>query len=293
MWKSRTGKAMAAVLLPVALFSWRPSADGNVRTPVADGTVTYRNGRALVDASHTEDGYVMIRYSQKPGRVKIQITKSSTYTYDLHVSDAYEVFPLTEGDGTYSIRLFEHVSGNQYAQVFSQRIQVSLRDEFAPFLMPNQYVNFLEGSAVVKKAAELVAAAPDEISAVGKIYHFVVRNLSYDTVRAATVQSGYLPDIDQVLEQKKGICFDYAALMTAMLRSQNIPARLVIGYSGELYHAWVSVYTERAGWIDDMIYFDGHSWSLMDPAFASSGGQSDQVKQYIADEANYQAKYTY
>lgn len=203
MWKSRTGKAMAAILLPVVLFSWRPSADGNVRTPVADGTVTYGNGRALVDASHTEDGYVMIRYSQKPGRVKIQITKLSTYTYDLHVSDAYEVFLLTEGDGTYSIRLFERVSGNQYAQVFSQRIQVSLRDEFAPFLMPNQYVNFSEGSAVVKKAAELVAAAPDEISAVGKIYHFVVRNLSYDTVRAATVQSGYLPDIDQVLEQKK------------------------------------------------------------------------------------------
>ena len=49
---------------------------------------------------------------------------------------------------------------------------------------------------------------------------------------------------------EKGICFDYAALMTAMLRSQGIPTKLEIGYSGEVYHAWISTYIDEIGWVD-------------------------------------------
>ena len=41
-----------------------------------------------------------------------------------------------------------------------------------------------------------------------------------------------LPSVDETLKTKKGICFDYAALMTAMLRSQGIPTKLEIGYQG-------------------------------------------------------------
>ena len=96
-----------------------------------------------------------------------------------------------------------------------------------------------------------------------------------------------------VLAQKKGICFDYAALMTAMLRSQDIPTKLVVGYTGNLYHAWINVYLEGQGWVDNVIYFDGNSWKLMDPTFASSGGQSQEIMQYIGTGSNYKAKYSY
>lgn len=53
--------------------------------------------------------------------------------------------------------------------------------------------------------------------------------------------------------------------MTAMLRSQDIPTKLVVGYTGNLYHAWINVYLEGQGWVDNIIYFDGTSWKLMDP----------------------------
>ena len=88
------------------------------------------------------------------------------------------------------------------------------------------------------------------------------------------MQSGYLPDIDETLETGKGICFDYAALMTAMLRTQRIPTRLVVGYAGTLYHAWISVYIEGTGWIDNIIYFDGTQWVRMDPTFAAAGEEA-------------------
>ena len=89
------------------------------------------------------------------------------------------------------------------------------------------------------------------------VYEYVIKNIAYDTAKASSVQSGYLPDVDAVLASKKGICFDYAALMTAMLRSQDVPTKLVIGYTGSLYHAWVNVYIDNVGWVDNIIYFDG------------------------------------
>ena len=282
-----------AVIEDEAVPLYQKPAGSDVRTPVASGSVTYGNGRATIDASNTSNGYVMIKYTGGQSRIKIQIAKSTTYTYDLNARNTYEVFPFTEGNGTYSIKIFENVSGNQYAQVMSQNISVSLADDFAPFLTPNQYVNFSNGSAAVNKGAELAASAADEIGVVTNVYNYVINNITYDTAKAASVQSGYLPNVDQVLAQKTGICFDYAALMTAMLRSQDIPTKLVIGYSGGLYHAWVNVYIDNIGWVDNFIYFDGHNWSLMDPTFASSGGQSESIKQYIGNGSNYQAKYTY
>ena len=56
------------------------------------------------------------------------------------------------------------------------------------------------------------------------------------------MQSGYLPDLDQVLEKKMGICFDYASLTAALLRVQGIAVKLVIGYADNTYHAWNEVY---------------------------------------------------
>lgn len=267
---------------------------GYVRTPQASNAVIYSNSRVTIDASNTDQGYVMVKYNGGAGKIKVQLIKNDlVYTYDLNARDAYEVFPFSEGDGVYTLKVYEHVSGNQYAQAFSQTLSVTMPDPFAPFLTPNQYVNFRDGSAAVQAGTDAAAGAQDQISIVTNIYNYVISNISYDLEKAATVQSGYLPDVDQVLALKKGICFDYAALMTTMLRSQDIPTKLVIGYTGGLYHAWINVYLESVGWVDSCIYFDGHSWSLMDPTFASSGGNSENIRQYIGNNANYQAKYSY
>ena len=120
-----------------------------------------------------------------------------------------------------------------------------------------------------------------------------MKTLSYDEYRAATVQSGYIPVLDSVLAEQKGICFDYAALMTAMLRSQGIPCKLVIGYAGSAYHAWVNVYIQGQGWISQAIYFDGNDWKLMDPTFASTSNNSYGVIQSINEGSMYRQVYAY
>lgn len=273
-----------------------PVPASDLLLPVASGTKTKKNNKAVIDYSNVGDGYVMVQFTaETTKRLKARVTGPSgdPYTYNINQGE-WTTFPLSDGNGEYKVTVFEHTGvDSKYATVLSATFQVNLKDEFAPFLRPNQYVNYVGAVNSIAKAGELVKDIEEPLDQVAVIYQFVVDHLTYDKDKAATVQSGYLPVLDEVLEAKKGICFDYAALMTGMLRSQGVPCKLVVGYAGTAYHAWVSVWTEETGWVEGAIYFDGQTWHRMDPTFASSGKGSEAIMKYIGDGTNYTTKYLY
>ena len=272
--------------------------DGAVPYPTASGKAVKKNASVVLDYSNAEDGYVMVKWTgDRDVKVAVQVTGPNNpekYTYYLRTDGNYDVLPLSDGNGKYKFVVCKNVSGTKYASVLSASITVKLGDALAPFLRPNQYVSYTGESEAVKQGAELVKDAKDELGKVRAVYNWVVTNLSYDYDKAATVKSGYLPDVDKVMAEKKGICFDYSALMATMLRSQGVPVKLVVGYTstGE-YHAWINVWSEASGWMDAVIYFDGESWKLMDPTFASTGKQSKFIMDYIGNAANYKERFVY
>ena len=265
-----------------------------VLTPSADGVTVYQNDFASSDASNTSQGYVMVKYNGANEKVKLQITcpDQSCYTYLISDRGAYDTFPLTAGNGSYALQVLENVAGDTYTVSLAQSINVSIEDEFLPFLYPNQYVNFHTDSKAVSKGSDLAKDTYSDLDVVQNIYNYVIKNISYDTEKAQNVSYGYVPDVDDTLSSKKGICFDYAALMTSMLRSQNIPTKLEVGYSGDAYHAWISTYIDDKGWVDDIIQFDGDTWQIMDPTLAATN-DSAAVKKYVGDGSHYVVKYTY
>lgn len=265
-----------------------------VLTPSADGVTVYQNDFASIDASNTSQGYVMVKYNGANEKVKLQITcpDQSCYTYLISDRGAYDTFPLTAGNGSYTLQVLENVAGDTYTVSLTQSINVSIEDEFLPFLYPNQYVNFHADSQAVSKGSDLAKDTYSDLDVVQNIYNYVIKNISYDTEKAQNVSYGYVPDVDDTLSSKKGICFDYAALMTGMLRSQNIPTKLEVGYSGDAYHAWISTYIDDKGWVDDIIQFDGDTWQIMDPTLAATN-DSAAVKKYVGDGSHYVVKYTY
>ena len=264
----------------------------NSITAVASGEKVKSNEFASIDYSNTKDGYVMVCYTATTSqKLKAQVKgPETTYTYSL-TPGVWSAFPLSDENGDYQISVFENVVDSKYAVVLSATVSVSMEDEFAPFLRSNQYVNFDNAPRTVAKAAALTAGVSDPLKKVEIIYDFVVGGMTYDEALAQSVKSGYTPDLDSVLNKMTGICFDYAALMTGMLRSQGVPAKLVIGYAGDAYHAWIHVWSETDGWVDGVIWFDGTSWKRMDPTFAATGG-SDMLE-YIGSGSNYTAKYFY
>ena len=271
-----------------------PAAISTDLTPVASGTLTAQNAKAVIDYSNTQDGYVMVQYTASTTkRLKVQVKgPATTYTYNL-TAGKWETFPLSDGNGGYQIVVYENITGTKYATALSASCTVTLKDEFAPFLRPIQYVDYGSAPNTVAKAAELTSGLTEPLDKVKVVYDYIVENITYDKQLASSVQSGYLPVLDTVLAKKTGICFDYAALMAGMLRSQEVPCKLVVGYAGTAYHAWISVWSEKTGWIDGVIYFNGTSWQRMDPTFASTGKQSASVMQYIGDGKNYTVKYLY
>lgn len=69
--------------------------------------------------------------------------------------------------------------------------------------------------------------------------------------------------VEQVLQQKSGVCQDFAHLQIAALRSVGLPARYISGYimthppegeqkleGSDASHAWLSVWAPETGWVD-------------------------------------------
>lgn len=280
--------------VPASVGSVKGSRDNTpkVLTPIASGETTFKCDVATLDASNIKEGYVIVTYTGSSKKVKLQITGSNNITYTYNLTNGPEVFPLSAGSGNYTVAVYENTSGNQYATAMSESISVTITNLFGPFLYPNQYVNFNASSNTVKRGTDLAKGANSDLDVVSNIYNFVIRNITYDYDKAETVQSGYIPDVDVTLSSKKGICLDYAALMSAMLRSQRIPTRLEVGYAGDAYHAWISTYIKDVGWVNGIIQFDGKSWALMDPTFAANSSEK-ALKNFIGNGSNYTTKYIY
>lgn len=270
---------------------------------VAYGADIYKSTKSEIDASNASDGYIKIKYlNETTKKLKVIIDKDSTqYTYDLNKKGVYDTYPLQMGDGNYTVKVFENISDNKYATIQTINISVKLKNQNAPYLISSQMVNFTDTSETVKKAKELIEGKTTDIEKVDVIYDYVISNIVYDNEKAKNVQSGYLPVIDEILKSNRGICFDYAAVMAAMLRSESIPAKLVTGYSSNLsaFHAWNEVYTEETGWITlNEMYFDGEQWKLMDSTIASSAKQSNSPRvieqtNKLIDSKYYTKKFEY
>lgn len=259
--------------------------------PEASGITVHSCEVASIDVSNSTEGYLMANYTGTVEKVKLQITGPDkvTYTYDLH-GNGYETFPLTAGDGTYTVGVYENISDTNYSVAFSADINVSITNSFGPYLYPNQYVNFNENSLPIAKAVDLAYPANSDLEVVEQVYNYIIENFTYDYDKAASVVSGYLPAVDEVYNANSGICFDYAAVMATMLRSQGIPTRLEVGYMGEQYHAWISIYIEDIGWINGVIEFNGTAWNLLDPTNASV---SKEPRNFLSENSKYTTKYVY
>ena len=247
---------------------------------LSDGSV------ALVDYSQSNLGYLGIQLINDPGvKVKLLLEKDGKkYTFDIDSTKMVAV-PLSMGNGTYSLKVAQNIEGTSYAVIAAMDIPVSIDDDLLPYLYPNQVVDYHKKSKVVDISMEIVNGDTNDLERIYHIFRYVLENLDYDDEKAEAVKNTYvLPNLDETISCKKGICFDYAALMAALCRVQHIPCRVIVGATDIEYHAWCEIYLENEGWINPKLYFDASTWSLVDPTFA------DSSKDY---EGRYEEDYHY
>jgi len=202
-----------------------------------------KNGNLTIDYSYMSDGYVMVKSAKSKKKLKVRVSMgdNTTLTYDLNTEGEYEVFPLQYGSGKYTFKLYKNVSGKKYAEDGKVTLSVDMEDENRAFLYPNQYINYDENTSAVLEAEKLCGEMTDEQEIFDTVCEYMRTHFTYDFVKSVTVKSGTLPDIEGTWTKHMGICQDLSAVMVCMLRSQGIPARMMIGTLNQnLYHAWVT-----------------------------------------------------
>ena len=181
------------------------------------------NGCLSVDDSDMQNGRITVsnlRKSRKKKKIKVERLDQSVH-YD--IDNAPIVIPLQFGHGAYTVRLV--------------------------YLLPNVYVDYTDQSACVKKAAELCNGLWADTDKFNAIRGYINTHFKYNFLRAILATSkNSMPRIDETFARGCGICHDFAALAAAMLRSQGVPTKLVIGLADNNPHAWVKVYI-RNGWL--------------------------------------------
>ncbi|MNV73056.1 Transglutaminase-like superfamily protein [compost metagenome] len=132
----------------------------------------------------------------------------------------------------------------------------------------------------IKKATELTENAIGDKEKVEIIYKYIINNIIYDWNKNVGVD--YLPIIDKTIESKQGICYDFASLFASMLRSLNIPTKLVTGNSTYVtkYHAWNEVYLDN-------------KWVIIDTTVDNGLKKSNKKFNMIKKSSDYVKKYEY
>lgn len=262
-----------------------------VRLSQANITSDDASDWGVIDTSTASQGYVSVAvYSSE--RIKFQVLcNEMAYNYDVPGDGTVVTVPINMGDGWYMFRIMQNTSGDNYVEINAEGTDVYLENEFAPYLRPNQICNYTPDSQCVKKANELIGDAKNEGDVLQEISNYIIANVKYDYPKAENAPNvtGYIPDPDDTFTTNMGICFDYAVLGAAMLRSQGIPTRVMTGYVSpdNVYHSWIQVYI-NGSWHNVQFNVDSNTWTRMDLTFAAGGGSG-----FVGDGKSYTDRYTY
>ena len=268
------------------------SPPATVVSPTFDDAAAVNGPSCAIDASHVKQGYVAAK-GTSPTKLKLQVVSGErSYNYDIPADGSPVFCPINMGDGPYNFRIMQNTSGSNYVEIASTSENVTLESEFAPFLIPNVYCNYSDTSECVSMARQLTADAKTEGDALKAICTYVEDNIAYDNTKASALSTstGYIPNPDATLAARSGICFDYASLGCAMLRSVGIPCRIITGYvsPNDIYHAWIMVYIDGT-WSTGEFQIEDNEWSRVDLTFAASSNNEGLV----GDGKTYTDRYVY
>jgi hypothetical protein len=113
-----------------------------------------------------------------------------------------------------------------------------------------------------------------------KIGRYVHDYITYDISYFSKLLS-----VSEILQEKKGVCAEYATLFNALARTAGIPSSIVYGYAYGDYNKF-----ESHAW--NMIYHDNH-WFYVDPTWNLLAGSVSSSHIYVQDNRGDDLKIEY
>lgn len=231
-----------------------------------------------IDTSNADNGTIKAHaISDKKSKLVVRNGRND-YVYLLPSDGSEMVVPLNLGDGTYEIEVCEHQHDTKYE--VQKKVKINVSDlGLKPYLSSNRLCDFTPESGLVQHADYLCQNLTTDSDKLNAIVSWVVENIDYDTDKANELsgEHDYYPSARETYNAKSGICYDYASLTAAMLRSQNIPTKIMTGTHTPtgVYHSW------------NEVLIDGE-WIAIDTTIAAHNGSNP-----VVDKSLYEIRYTY
>lgn len=134
-------------------------------------------------------------------------------------------------------------------------------DEYQIYLQPSEKINS-DDPDIKRLSNELILGESDAYVVAYKLAKYVSDEMTYDLSYLGKIEPA-----SKVVQDKTGVCVEYANLFMALARSVGIPARYVSGYAyGNVYgekfnaHAWTEIWLPDVGWIPVDPTFGEFGW---------------------------------
>lgn len=178
---------------------------------------------------------------------------------------------------------------------FNQVQPLKNKENFSAYLNPEPYIE--PNNALIKETAQqLVGNESNPYIKAKTLYKFVATKMKYnlDSPIKNTGSVNAMEDImkAEINQQQGGVCYDYATLYVALLRSQGIPARVISGFKISSFdledlesYDQINIIYNLHSWVE--FYLEPYGWVFADPTVDSISDDSDIFQNFIGTNNLY------
>jgi len=222
-----------------------------------------RHGIEVEEPPHTASGILYLRgnTSGKTGIMVERVAGGERGQAEVLTMEAgtfnRRVF-LTEGIGEYRIRLLVWEEGFRF--LVAHTLPVTNQKEINRFLVPGRGIESNHPD-IIRMAERITRGLTTDEARIRAVYDWVRKNVSYSDAKATSLKNfyfGFPTGALYALQNRAGVCEEFATLSAALLRAVGIQAKVVTGMANGGLHAW-----NRA--------FNGSRWIEFDATFAATG----------------------
>ena len=188
--------------------------------------------------------------------------RTQLYAYTDHLGNAVYHFNLLrdhdelriEAQAMVEMRAFAPLPERLDSLEWGRYNNCNLRDDHFDMLGPSNLARLSPELIGFMKSAGLEKPEGDPLTAMKKLNQTIFQSFQYQP-GVTEVDS----PLEHALREGRGVCQDFAHIMTAIARAWGVPARYVSGYmfhrgsedrsEADATHAWVEVYLPSLGWV--------------------------------------------
>jgi len=235
--------------------------------------------------SEKAEGSVHLIGSTIKGKIKILVTKGKEqvwYEVKLDKGNFDEEIWLNAGKGKYTVAIMVNETERKYS--YGPKFTVDNTQEVDKYSVPGKDIES-DDEKIIKLAEEIVSGLDKDLEKAQAINNWVAKNINYDYEKYIKHQNNNYDNQYGALitlKSKKGVCYDYAALVAALGRAAGLQTKMIKGqgitegYEG--YHAWNEIYISEE-----------NRWLKCDATFSSTSGQ-DYFDSAKFDESHVKAE---